>query len=205
LGVMTILEIDNIDVIDGVGEALVKGGITVAEVVFRTHNAEHAVNLLGKKFPEMIVGAGTIINVEQAAQAVGAGAKFLVAPGFSESVVRWAASKSVPIIPGVSTSSEITGCIDLGLEVIKFFPVEAMGGVKILKALAGPFKNVRFVPTGGISEKNLADYSRLPCVFACGGSWIANKALIKARNFEEITRRAETALKIVRETRKIVV
>jgi 2-dehydro-3-deoxyphosphogluconate aldolase / (4S)-4-hydroxy-2-oxoglutarate aldolase len=202
LGVIPIIEIEDSSIIEDVGRVLLAGGLPLTEITFRTSAAEVSIQKLTKTYPQIIVGAGTIINVSQAAEAVNSGAKFLVSPGFSEQIVEWAINHSILIIPGVATPSEILNAMDYGLSVLKYFPIEQLGGVKMLTSLAGPFKTIKFVPTGGISLTNLADYIRLPNVLACGGSWIAHKSLLKSGRFDEITQRARDAINVIRKARE---
>jgi 2-dehydro-3-deoxyphosphogluconate aldolase / (4S)-4-hydroxy-2-oxoglutarate aldolase len=202
IGVMPILEIEDSSLIEDVGRVLLAGGLPLAEITFRTSEAEVSIQKLTKTYPQIIVGAGTVINVNQAEKAVDSGAKFLVSPGFSERIIEWAINRSILIIPGVATPSEILKAMDYGLSVLKYFPIEQLGGVKMITSLAGPFKTIKFVPTGGISMSNLADYIRLPNVFACGGSWIAHKSLLKAGRFDEITQRARDAINVIRKARE---
>jgi 2-dehydro-3-deoxyphosphogluconate aldolase / (4S)-4-hydroxy-2-oxoglutarate aldolase len=202
LGVIPIIEIEDSSIIEDVGRVLLAGGLPLTEITFRTSAAEVSIQKLTKTYPQIIVGAGTIINVSQAEEAVNSGAKFLVSPGFSEQIVEWAINHSILIIPGVATPSEILNAMDYGLSVLKYFPIEQLGGVKMLTSLAGPFKTIKFVPTGGISMSNLADYIRLPNVLACGGSWIAHKSLLKSGRFDEITQRARDAINVIRKARE---
>jgi 2-dehydro-3-deoxyphosphogluconate aldolase / (4S)-4-hydroxy-2-oxoglutarate aldolase len=202
LGVIPIIEIEDSSIIEDVGRVLLAGGLPLTEITFRTSAAEVSIQKLTKTYPQIIVGAGTIINVSQAEEAVNSGAKFLVSPGFSEQIVEWAINHSILIIPGVATPSEILNAMDYGLSVLKYFPIEQLGGVKMLTSLAGPFKTIKFVPTGGISMSNLADYIRLPNVLACGGSWIAHKSLLRSGRFDEITQRARDAINVIRKARE---
>jgi 2-dehydro-3-deoxyphosphogluconate aldolase / (4S)-4-hydroxy-2-oxoglutarate aldolase len=202
LGVIPIIEIEDSSIIEDVGRVLLLAGLPLAEITFRTSEAGVSIQKLCKTYPQIIVGAGTIITISQAEEAVNSGAKFLVSPGFSISVVEWAIKHSILIFPGVATPSEILTAMDYGLNVLKFFPIEQLGGIRMLTTLAGPFKTIKFVPTGGISLTNLGDYFRLPNVLACGGSWIAHKSLLKAGKFDEITQRASDAIKVIRKARE---
>ena len=196
LGVIPVVAIESAGDAAALGSALVAGGLPCAEITFRTAAAEESIRIIATQFPDILVGAGTVLNVEQAQQAVGAGAKFLVTPGFDETVVTWSLEKGVPIFPGVATPTEINMALRHGLNVLKFFPAQALGGVSTLKAIAGPYGGVRFIPTGGISPQNLTDYLSLPAVLACGGSWLVKKSLIAAGEFKTITRLAAEAVKI---------
>lgn len=168
------------------GRALLAGGLPVAEVTFRTAAAAEAIEQMAA-IDELLVGAGTVVNVEQAQRAVKAGARFIVSPGLSADVVQWCQDAAVPVIPGVWTPTELMAAMALGLEVVKFFPAEAAGGLATLKALAGPFPAMRFMPTGGVGPGNLTDYLAVKAVLACGGSWMVKKNHIRAKDFQLIT------------------
>lgn len=200
-GVLTAIEIQNAQDAVPLGRALLDGGLTVAEITFRTPAAAEAVRTMVQAYPDMIIGAGSIVNVEQAEKAVAAGAKFIVSAGFNPILVDWCIDQNMPALPGVATASEITFGLIRGLKVLKFFPAEVMGGMNGLKALSAPFPGMKFIPMGGISAKNLADYLKLPYVHAGGGSWLANKKLIAEGNYAEITRLTCEALAIVQEVR----
>jgi 2-dehydro-3-deoxyphosphogluconate aldolase/(4S)-4-hydroxy-2-oxoglutarate aldolase len=195
-GVIPVVAIEDAKDAAALGEALIAGGLPCAEITFRTAAAQESIRTLVDRFPEMLVGAGTVLTVEQAQQAVDAGARFLVTPGFDEAVVTWSLQADVPIFPGVVTPTEINMALNHGLSILKFFPAEAMGGVSTLKAIAGPYGKVRFIPTGGINLQNLPDYLALPAVVACGGSWLVKKSLIAAGEFETITQLAAQAVQI---------
>ena len=178
--------------------ALSDGGLTCVEITFRTAAAVEAITAVATEAPDVLVGAGTVRTVGQADMAVVAGAQFLVAPGLSPALAAWASAHGIPLLPGVCTPTEIEQAADLGLRLLKFFPAEAAGGVAYLKALGGPFRDVRFVPTGGISPGNLAAYLELPAVVACGGSWMAPPPLVAAGDFAAVTRLAAAAAEIAR-------
>jgi len=167
--------------------ALCEGGLPCAEVTFRTAAAADAIREMANAFPEMLIGAGTILTPQQANEAISAGAKFTVAPGLNPQTVSYCLAKGVPMLPGVCTPSEVEQGISMGLEVLKFFPSEAAGGVNMLKSLSGPYTHTYFVPTGGINSKNLRDYLALKNVIACGGSWMVNEELIESNDFVKIT------------------
>jgi 2-dehydro-3-deoxyphosphogluconate aldolase/(4S)-4-hydroxy-2-oxoglutarate aldolase len=192
LKIIPVISLD--DAADAVplGEALVAGGLPIIEITFRTQAAEQAIRLLAGQ-NNLLVGAGTVLNVDTAKRAVDAGAKFIVSPGFNPKVVSWCIGAGVPITPGTATPTDIEMALDHGLGVVKFFPAEAMGGIKMLKAVAAPYGMMRFVPTGGIAPENLEEYLKFPKVLACGGSWMAGKELIAERRFDkirELTRQA---------------
>lgn len=166
--------------------ALCDGGLPAAEVTFRTDAAENVIKAMAEAFPDMLVGAGTVLTVEQAKRAKAAGAKFMVSPGFNSDVVSWCISEGFPVIPGVCTPSDVEKALSMGLEYLKFFPAEACGGLSVLKAMSGPYGNVRFLPTGGINEKNVMEYLSFPKVFACGGSFMVSEKLIASGDFDSI-------------------
>lgn len=175
-------------------KALVEGGIPVAEVTFRTDAAADVIRAMAEQVPEILVGAGTVHTVAQAQTAVKAGAKFIVTPGFQPDVVRWCVEHQVDIVPGTAVPSDIEQAISFGLSVCKFFPAEAYGGVKTLKALKGPYADIRFMPTGGVSLDNMNDYLALPNVAAVGGSFMTPSAAVKAKDWAKVTEACRTAL-----------
>jgi 2-dehydro-3-deoxyphosphogluconate aldolase/(4S)-4-hydroxy-2-oxoglutarate aldolase len=200
-GVIPVVTIEDAKNAVPLAEALLAGGLACAEITFRTGAARDSIAAIGRHLPEVFLMAGTVLTVEQASQAVAAGAAGIVTPGFDEAVVGWCSSSSVPVFPGVTTPTEINMALKFGLETLKFFPAEAYGGLKTLKALGGPYPNIRFIPTGGINPGNLADYLGHPSVIACGGSWLVKKALIAAGDFDEITRLTREAVGIVQASR----
>lgn len=201
LGVVPVVEIERAEDAVELGKALLAGGLPCAEITFRTAAAEEAIRRISSSLPQIIVGAGTVLSVDQASKAVSAGAQFIVSPGFNQKVVDWCLQREIPVTPGVLTPTEIEMALDRGLKVLKFFPAEAMGGVATLKAISAPYKGVRFIPTGGINQDNLADYLALPSVHCCGGSWMVKAHLISAGRFDEITRLTEEAVSVVRRVR----
>jgi len=180
-----------------VGEALLAGGLRLAEVTFRTLTAVESIRGMSS-VRNLTVGAGTIIRTDQVDEAVAAGAQFVVTPGLSANVVERCRELEVPVVPGVATASEIMAALDLGIEVVKFFPAEASGGVATLRALAAPFPQLRFVPTGGISETNAASYLGLESVLAVGGSWMVSRAMLRGNDFAEVARQARFAAHLAR-------
>lgn len=178
--------------------ALYKGGICCMEITFRTAAAKDAIKKVAEEVPEMLVGAGTMIGAGQVADAVEAGAKFIVSPGLSEEVVKKCRELDVICLPGCVTASEIMKAKSLGIGVVKFFPAETSGGIKAIKALAAPFGDMKFIPTGGINTENIGTYLENPFIAACGGSWMVKESDINAGNFEEITQKAQEALTLVR-------
>lgn len=201
IGLVPVVKIDRAADAVPLGEALIAGGLPCAEITFRTAAAEEAIGKLAMALPGLILGAGTVLTVEQAQRAVGAGASFIVSPGFSPSIVEWCLSHQVPVMPGTVTPTEIMAALDRGLKVLKFFPAEMYGGVAALKALGAPFGSVRFVPTGGINAKNMADYLALSAVYAVGGSWMVESKLISSGRFDEIQRLATEACSIASRVR----
>lgn len=201
LGVVPVVAIEDAADAPRLGQALMAGGLPCAEITFRTAAAESAIRAMATEYPDMLVGAGTVLTLNQAEKAVSAGAKFIVTPGFDEAVVDWCLSHEVSITPGVMTPTEINMALNKGLKVLKFFPAEAAGGIKTLKAIAGPYVGVSFIPTGGIGVHNLADYLQLPMVHACGGSWLVKKQLIADGEFKQIENLTAAAVKLVQEIR----
>lgn len=200
-GLVPVITIDRAEDAGWLGAALMQGGIPYAEITFRTPAAAEAIDRMRSEAPQMKVGAGTVLTVEQADRAVKSGAQYLVSPAFDAAVVDWCEEHSVPIIPGVATPSEVNAASQRGLRTLKLFPAEPLGGVALLQALRGPFPEVRFVPTGGITPRNLGDYARQPNVVACGGSWIASQEAISARKFDDIVAAAREACAVVRRVR----
>ena len=200
-GVIPVIALDDPDDALPLAAALTDGGLPCAEVTFRTAAAEESIRRIAAAYPDMLVGAGTVLTTQQVDRAVAAGAKFIVSPGLNPNVVRHCLEKGVPAAPGCCTPSEIEQAIELGLSVVKFFPAEAMGGLKTIKALAAPYTGLRFMPTGGINASNLRSYLEYPRVLACGGSWMVSKELIRAHDFAQITELVRQAAAIVRESR----
>ena len=182
-------------------KALCEGGLPCAEVTFRTEAAEESIRIMATEFPEMVIGAGTVLTIDQVDRAVGAGAKFIVSPGFDPEIVDYCISKNIPVLPGCITPSEVTQAVKRGLEVVKFFPAEQFGGVATIKALAAPFTSVRFMPTGGISAKNLADYLGFKKIIACGGSWMVKGDMVAAGEFDKIKEMTAEAVELVKNIR----
>ncbi len=183
-------------------EALRKGGLNLAEITFRTPAAKAAIEKITEAFPDMLVGAGTVLTTEQVDEAVNAGAKFIVSPGINPNVVKYCISQNVPIIPGVCNPTNVETALELGLNVVKFFPAEAAGGLNYIKAIAAPYGNVMFMPTGGINKENVADYLKYKRILACGGSFMVKSSLISEGKFDEIERLTREAVDIVEEAGK---
>lgn len=201
LALVPVVKIEDAQDATDLGKALLDGGLPCAEITFRTKAAEAAIKTMTSTLPEIITGAGTVLTVDQAKRAVGAGAQFIVAPGFNPRVVDWCLEHDVAVIPGVATPTEIEMALDKDLNILKFFPAQALGGIRTLKAIAAPYSGIKFIPTGGINATNLADYLTLPMVHACGGSWIVKASLISARDFSKIARLTQEAVSIVQQHR----
>ena len=201
LGLVPVVKIDRAEDAVPLGQALMDGGLPCAEITFRTTAAEEAIQRIASALPQIVVGAGTVLSVAQAEKAVAAGARFIVSPGFEPRVIDWCLTKDVLVIPGVATPTEINMALDKGVSVLKFFPAEAFGGIHTLKAIAAAYGGVKFIPTGGIGPKNLAEYLSLPSVHACGGSWLVTSQLISSGQYAEISRLAQEARAIVRQVR----
>ena len=193
-GVVPVVKIDKADDATKLARALKAGDLAIAEITFRTAAAEESLHLINDEVPEMLLGAGTILTVEQAKKALAAGAKFIVTPGFNPKVVDYVLGQGVPVVPGVSTPSDIEQAMERELEVLKFFPAGASGGLEYLKAVAGPYGKIQFIPTGGVDPKNMKDYLSHRNIFAVGGTWIAKDTTIAAGKFEEITMLAREAV-----------
>ncbi len=196
-GLVPVIKIDQAKDAIPLGRALVDGGLPVAEVTFRTAAAEAAIRALSEQMPELLLGAGTVLKVDQVKQAVAAGAKFIVTPGFNPKVVDYCLEHGIPITPGTNNPTTIEMALEKNLEVVKFFPAEESGGLKALKSMSAPYGGVRFVPTGGINANNLASYLAFDRIHACGGSWMVDAKLINEGRFDEITRRVREAVGLV--------
>ncbi len=183
-------------------KALIEGGVPVAEVTFRAAGAADAIRIMSENFPEMLVGAGTVLTTKQVDEALAAGAKFIVTPGLDPDIVRYCQEKGVTIFPGCTTPTDYHAAYKLGLEVLKFFPAEQSGGLAKIKAMSAPFPMFKVMPTGGISLKNLADYAASPVICACGGSYMVTADLIENGEWDKITKLCEKSVEIVKEARK---
>ncbi|MCR5754280.1 MAG: bifunctional 4-hydroxy-2-oxoglutarate aldolase/2-dehydro-3-deoxy-phosphogluconate aldolase [Acetatifactor sp.] len=182
-------------------EALMEGGLPCAEVTFRTDAAEEAIRIMSENYPDMLVGAGTVLTTEQVDRAVNAGAKFIVSPGFNPKVVDYCIEKGIPVAPGTANPTDIEAALEKGLKVVKFFPAEPLGGLKMIKAIAAPYVGVKFMPTGGINATNVRDYLAYNRIIACGGSFMVSGELIKKGDFETIKKLTREAADIVKEIR----
>lgn len=179
-------------------KALCEGGLPCAEVTFRTGTAEESIRIMHEAYPEMIIGAGTVLTTEQVERAVSAGASFIVSPGFDPEIVDYCIEKSIPVFPGCITPSEIAQAVKRGLKVVKFFPAEQFGGVDTIKALAAPYVGLKFMPTGGINAGNIKDYLECKSIIACGGSWMVKGNIIEAKEFERIKEMTITAVSLAK-------
>lgn len=195
IGIVPVIAIEDADKAVPLARALAEGGLPAAEVTFRTAAGEEAIRRIAAEVPDVLVGAGTVLTKEQVDRALDAGAKFIVSPGFNPEIVKYGISKGALMVPGTATGGEMEQAMALGLEVVKFFPAEQNGGVEKLKALAGPYRNLRWMPTGGVNTKNMLDYLSFDHIVACGGTWMVKKDLIEGERWEEITRICKDAVK----------
>ncbi len=186
IGIVPVVAIDDAKDAVPLAKALCEGGLPCAEVTFRTAAAEAAIKAMSDAYPDMLIGAGTVLTTEQVDRAVAAGATFIVSPGLNPKVVKYCVEKNIPVTPGCANPSDVEQAIELGLDVVKFFPAEQAGGIEMIKAMSAPYGNIKFMPTGGINAKNLRDYLDFPKIIACGGSWMVKKDLINAGEFDKI-------------------
>ena len=199
--IVPVVVLDDAKDAENLATALVQGGLPCAEVTFRTDAAEESIRIMCEKFPEMCVGAGTVLTTEQVDRAINAGAKFIVSPGFDPEIVDYCLEKGITVLPGCITPSEVAQAVKRGLEVIKFFPAEQSGGLAMIKAMSAPYTTVKFMPTGGISAKNVASYLECDKIFACGGSWMVKKNLIEDQEFDKIRALTEEAVNVAKSVR----
>ncbi len=202
LGIVPVVVLNNAKDALPLAKALTEGGLPCAEITFRTEAAEESIRQMATEYPEMLVGAGTVLTIEQVDRAVSAGAKFIVSPGFDPEIVDYCLSKEIPVFPGCITPSEVAQAVKRGLKVVKFFPAEQFGGAAAIKALAAPYTMMRFMPTGGVSAKNLKDYLSCDKIIACGGSWMVKGDLIEAGEFDKICQMTKEAVALADEIRK---
>ena len=196
LGVVPVVVLEDAKDAAPLAKALVEGGLPCAEVTFRTAAAEESIKVMTTEYPDMFVGAGTVLTIDQVDHAVAAGAKFIVSPGFDPEIVDYCLEKEIPVFPGCITPSEVAQAVKRGLKVVKFFPAEQFGGVATIKAMAAPYVGLKFMPTGGVSAKNLESYLSCDKIIACGGSWMVKGDLVKAGKFDEIKNLTEEAVKL---------
>ena len=195
IGIVPVVVLDDAKDAKPLAEALIKGGLPCAEVTFRTAAAEESIRIMASEFPEMLVGAGTVLTIDQVDRAVNAGAKFIVSPGLNPKIVKYCVDKGIPVTPGTTNPSDVEQAIELGLEVVKFFPAEAAGGLDMIKSMAAPYTQMKFMPTGGITAKNICEYLAFDKIIACGGSWMVKKDLVTAGKYDEIQRLTEEAVR----------
>ena len=198
LGVVPVVVLEDEKAAVPLAKALVQGGLPCAEVTFRTEAAAESIRLMSEAYPDMLVGAGTVLTTEQVDLAVKSGAKFIVSPGFDPEVVDYCLEKNIPVLPGCITPSEVAQAVKRGLKVVKFFPAEQAGGIAMIKAMAAPYYNVKFMPTGGISPKNLRDYLSCDKILCCGGSWMVKGDMIKNGEFDKIQMLVKEAKELAR-------
>jgi 2-dehydro-3-deoxyphosphogluconate aldolase/(4S)-4-hydroxy-2-oxoglutarate aldolase len=194
LGIIPVVKIEKAEDALPLGRALINGDLPIAEITFRTSTAEESIKILTGGLPNLLVGAGTVLTVEQVKKAVSAGAKFIVSPGFNPRVVDYCIENGIPVTPGINNPTQIEVALERGIEVVKYFPAEASGGLPLLKSMSAPYTGIKFIPTGGISLNNLTSYLSNNKVLACGGSWMVKPELISSGNFAEITRLTKEAV-----------
>lgn len=197
MGIVPVIKLDDAKDAVPLAKALCDGGLPCAEITFRTAAAEESIRLMREAYPDMLIGAGTVLTTDQVDLAVKAGATFIVSPGLNPKVVRYCTERKIPITPGCSTPSDVEAAIELGLEVVKFFPAEAAGGLAMIKAMAAPYVNMKFMPTGGINATNLTTYLEFPKIIACGGSWMVKDELVKAGEFDKIRELTKEAVSMM--------
>lgn len=200
-GIVPVVVLNDRKDAEPLADALCEGGLACAEVTFRTKAAAESIKIMSEKHPEMLVGAGTVLTVEQVDEAVAAGAKFIVSPGLNSEVVKYCLDKNIAITPGVVTPSEMEQAIELGLNIVKFFPAEPSGGLSMIKAVSAPYTMLKFMPTGGINPGNVKEYLKSDKIFACGGSWMVKGDLVDAGDFDKIKELTKEAADIVKEIR----
>ena len=194
IGIVPVIKIEDAKDAAPLAKALIDGGLPCAEVTFRTAAAKDAIATIAKEYPDMIVGAGTVLTKAQVDDAIEAGAKFIVSPGFNPEIVKYCQEKGCPIVPGINNPSGIEAALELGLKTVKFFPAEQSGGIEMIKAMSAPYGGVTFMPTGGVNPKNVNDYLSFPKIICCGGSWMVKPEMIAEGNFEGITQLVREAV-----------
>lgn len=201
IGIIPVVVLNDAKDAEPLGRALMEGGLPAAEVTFRTAAAEESIRIMAEKFPDMLVGAGTVLTKDQVDRAAAAGAKFIVSPGFDAEIVKYCQEKDIPVCPGTQTATEMIAALNLGLDKVKFFPAENAGGLKMIKAIGAALTALRFMPTGGINAENVKEYLKDPKIFCCGGSWMVKGDMIKAGEFDKIREKVAEAAAIVKEIR----
>lgn len=201
IGIVPVVVLNDAKDAEPLAKALCNGGLPCAEVTFRTAAAEESIRIMSEKYPEMLVGAGTVLTTEQVDRAVAAGAKFIVSPGLNPKVVQYCLDKNIPVTPGTQTPSEMEQALEMGLDVVKFFPAEPAGGLKMIKAVAAPYTTLKFMPTGGINLENVEEYLKYDRILACGGSWMVKGDLVSAGKFDEIEKMTKDAAELVKRVR----
>jgi hypothetical protein len=202
IGILPVVVLEDAKDAKPLANALCEGGLPLAEVTFRTSAAKESIEIMSSQFPDMLVGAGTVLSVEQVKEAIKAGAKFIVSPGFDDEVVNYCLENNIPVTPGTCTPSDVQKCYKLGLEVVKFFPAEPSGGLNMIKAIAAPYTTIKFIPTGGIDLNNMSNYLSYEKIFAIGGSWMVKGSLVKNGEFDKIKQMTKEAVERVKEVRK---
>ena len=197
LGIVPVVKIEKAEDALPLGKALIDGDLPIAEITFRTSAAEESIKTLTGELPNLLVGAGTVLTIEQTKKAISAGAKFIVSPGFNPKVVDYCIENSIPVTPGINNPTQIEMALERGIKLVKFFPAEASGGLSLLKSMSAPYNEIKFIPTGGITPDNLCDYLSHPKVHACGGSWMVKSELISSGHFSEITRITKEAISTI--------
>jgi len=197
LGIVPVVKIEKPEDALPLGRALIDGDLPIAEITFRTSAAEESIKTLTRELPKLLVGAGTVLTIEQVKKAVSAGAQFIVSPGFNSKVVDYCIKNSIPITPGINSPTQIEMALERGIKIVKFFPAEASGGLALLKSMSAPYTGIKLIPTGGINQNNLCSYLSNKKVHACGGSWMVKLELISSGNFDEITRLTKEAVSIM--------
>ena len=201
IGIVPVVVLNDAKDAEPLAKALCNGGLPCAEVTFRTEAAEESIRIMTEKFPKMLVGAGTVLTTEQVDRAVAAGAKFIVSPGLNPKVVQYCIDKNIPVTPGTQTPSEMEKALEMGLDVVKFFPAEPAGGLKMIKAVAAPYTTLKFMPTGGINLGNVEEYLKYDRILACGGSWMVKGDLVSTGKFDEIEKMTKDAAELVKRIR----
>lgn len=201
IGIVPVVVLEDARDAAPLAKALIEGGLPCAEVTFRTACAEECIHIMASEYPELLVGAGTVLTTEQVDRAVAAGAKFIVSPGFDPEIVDYCLEKNIPVLPGCVTPSEVAQAVKRGLKIVKFFPAEQFGGLSAVKALAAPYVGLQFMPTGGIGPENVREYLSYNRLVACGGSWMVKDDLVKAGDFDKIVELTREAADIVKEIR----